>query len=123
MQQAKYNCLQVNLLKIFSLFFSFKLSEWNKKMDELIILVARLWGIEVSDLGGLINEFDTKEDRQDQVSGCFVWSIYVLRIIRRERYRANSSKLKFIIVAQQTQVFPGQLSQDSTDHQKMWKPR
>lgn len=41
-------------------------------MDELIILVARLWGIEVSDLGGLINEFDTKEDRQDQVSGCLV---------------------------------------------------
>lgn len=87
-------------------------------MDQLIILVARLWGIEVSDLGGLINEFDTKDDRQDQVSGCVVLSIYVFRIIRRERYKANSSKLKFISVAQQTQMFPG-LSQDSTDHQKM----
>ena len=88
-------------------------------MDQLIILVARLWGIEVSDLGGLINECDTKEDWQDQVSGCLVLSIYVFPITRRERYRANSSRLKFISVAQQTQVFPGQLSQDSTDHQKM----
>lgn len=74
-------------------------------MDLLIIVEARLWVIEVSDLGGLINESDTREDWQDQVSGCLVLIIYVLPIIHRERYSASSSKLKFINIAQQTQEF------------------
>ena len=73
----------------------------------------------MGNLGGLINEFDTKEDWQDQVSGCIVLIIYVFPIIHRERDSARSSKLKFINIAQQTQVFPGKLSQNSADHQKM----
>ena len=77
----------------------------------------------MGNLGGLINEFDTKEDWQDQVSGCLVLIIYVFPIIHRERDSARSSKLKFINIAQQTHVFPGKLSQNSADHQKMWKPR
>lgn len=78
------------------------------------MLVAGLWVIEVSDLGGLINEFDPREDRQDRVSGCLVLIIYVCPIIHTEMYSASSSKLKFINITQQTQEFPGQLSQNIT---------
>ena len=88
-------------------------------MDQLIILVARLQGIEVGKLGVLIKESDTKEDWQDQVSGCLVLIIYVFPIIHKERQTARSSKLKFINIAQQILVFPGKLSQNSADHQKM----
>lgn len=85
-------------------------------MDQLIILVAGLWVIEVSDLGGLINESDPREDQRDQVSGCLVLIIYACPIIHREWYSASSSKLRFINITQQMQVFPGQLSQNRTSH-------
>lgn len=74
-------------------------------MDQLIILGARLWIIKVSDLGGLINEFDPKEGWQDQVSGCLVLIIYACPIIHRERYRASSSKFRFINITQQSRCF------------------
>lgn len=74
-------------------------------MDQLIILVARLWVIKVSDLGGLINECDPKKARQDQVSGCLILIIYVCPIIHKERYRASSFKLKFINITQQSRCF------------------
>lgn len=78
------------------------------------MLVAGLWVIEVSDLGRLINEFDPREKWQDQVSGCLVLIIYACLIIHREMYSASSSKLRFINITQQTQLFPGQLSQNIT---------
>lgn len=61
-------------------------------MNQLISLVAKLWVIKVSDLGGLINEFDPREDWRDQVSGCLVLIIYGRPIIHRERHGASSSK-------------------------------
>lgn len=83
----------------------FKLNEWNERTDQLIILVARLWVIKVSDLGGLINEFDPKEAWQDRVSGCLVLIIYACPIIHGEKYRASSSNLKFINITQQSRCF------------------
>lgn len=85
-------------------------------MDQLIILVARLWVIEVSNLGGLISEIDPREDWQDQVSGGLVLIIYVCPIIYTERYSASSTKLKFISITQERQLFPKQWSQNSTFH-------
>lgn len=91
-----------------------QLNEWNERMDQWIILVAGLWVIEVTDLGGLINEFDPRDDWHDQVSGCLVLIIYVCPIIHTEMYSASSSKFRFINIKQQTWVFPGQLSQNIT---------